>query len=309
MHSVKMPRRSYKVVGICVAVLAVWGCEKTVQVDIPQHDAQIVVNSFFSQDSVWTVDLSQSQSVTNPQPFQLINDANVELWANGIFQENLTGLGTGRYVSVHSTPEADVEYTLKVDASRFASVEATAALPEPMDLVSVGVVPGSVSQSSIGENSFQVEVRFEDAPNVDNFYELIIFQRFAFGEGADIEYTEYFEAFFESGDPSLDSDDFFESGEPGFNRAYFSDALFDGETKSLKVKLFVFGNTNITQDLVVSLASTTEDYYRYRRSVELQEFLGEDPFSEPVPIHSNMSNGFGIFTGYMPTRTSLSVEL
>lgn len=58
-------------------------------------------------------------------------------------------------------------------------------------------------------------------------------------------------------------------------------------------------NTNQLQikieSIELELTTISEDYFLYLNDIEKSMILSQDPFSEPVFIHSNLSNGIGIF--------------
>ena len=56
------------------------------------------------------------------------------------------------------------------------------------------------------------------------------------------------------------------------------------------------------------LRTLSEDQYRYQRTRILQEFSEGDPFSEVVPVYTNVENGFGIFAGYSSDSVMVDIE-
>ncbi|MXW15612.1 MAG: DUF4249 family protein [Rhodothermaceae bacterium] len=59
---------------------------------------------------------------------------------------------------------------------------------------------------------------------------------------------------------------------------------------------------NGRKELRLILSSLSEDYYRYRHSLERN--VSYDPLiEEPFPMYSNVSGGLGVFAGY--TNTTL----
>jgi hypothetical protein len=60
--------------------------------------------------------------------------------------------------------------------------------------------------------------------------------------------------------------------------------------------------------IVVSLMSLSEDYFKYKLSLEKYQETAGDPFAQPVQVYSNVENGFGIFGGYSVYRDSLFFE-
>ena len=85
-----------------------------------------------------------------------------------------------------------------------------------------------------------------------------------------------------------------------------NDILFNGQTKSLEISLpnednywneagYIWSYRNI--GLRFYLHNISQDYYYYRRSLELYNQSSDNPFAQPVQVYSNIENGFGIFAG------------
>ena len=68
----------------------------------------------------------------------------------------------------------------------------------------------------------------------------------------------------------------------GFNEIY----------ESIKTKP---GRFYYSPKVMVELQAITRDLYRYFKSMELYRISSSDEFAEPVKIHSNVKNGWGIF--------------
>lgn len=60
--------------------------------------------------------------------------------------------------------------------------------------------------------------------------------------------------------------------------------------------------------VMVELQAITKDLYRYYKSMELYRISSSDEFAEPVKIHSNVKNGWGIFGALSYDRHLLEFE-
>ena len=52
------------------------------------------------------------------------------------------------------------------------------------------------------------------------------------------------------------------------------------------------------QNIIVTLRTLSEDYYNYKITGSLQQNTSDNPFAQPVNVHDNIDDGFGIFAGY-----------
>jgi len=85
----------------------------------------------------------------------------------------------------------------------------------------------------------------------------------------------------------------------------FSDATFDGTEKTLDIEIDVQRSSRVPQSDFASsyphqilIQALSKEYYDYIRSIIAQENSRETPFSEPVPVRSNLSNGIGVLGAY-----------
>ncbi len=94
-----------------------------------------------------------------------------------------------------------------------------------------------------------------------------------------------------------------------FGRALFRDALFAGTTREIPLDLLLFDTGEAEQDpVVVTLAVLDDDYVRYQQTLALQDVTGDNPFAEPVRIHSNVEGGLGVFAGYTSSSVVVDIE-
>lgn len=85
----------------------------------------------------------------------------------------------------------------------------------------------------------------------------------------------------------------------------FSDATFNGTVKTLDIDVAVqFSASTPAGNIVQSfpqqilIQAISKEYYEYIRSSVAQRNSVETPFSEPVPVLSNLSNGVGVLGAY-----------
>ncbi|MDX1429146.1 MAG: DUF4249 family protein, partial [Rhodothermales bacterium] len=48
----------------------------------------------------------------------------------------------------------------------------------------------------------------------------------------------------------------------------------------------------------VAVLSLSEDFFRYWKTAGDQAFSNENPFAEPLRVHSNLSGGLGVFAAF-----------
>ncbi len=83
-------------------------------------------------------------------------------------------------------------------------------------------------------------------------------------------------------------------GEDIENGTVLKDDSFDGKKYTWRVGQFHSGQTN--GKIRVELVSISRDKYLFQRSVRLNQDADDNPFAEPVIIHNNITDGYGIFS-------------
>ena len=68
------------------------------------------------------------------------------------------------------------------------------------------------------------------------------------------------------------------------------------------------GQIYYSPKVMVELQAITKDLYRYYKSMEIYRISSSDEFAEPVKIHSNVKNGWGIFGALSYDRHLLEYE-
>lgn len=277
--------------------LLLWGCEQTVVVDVPPHERQIVAKGLFSADSLWRVDVHSSVGYQEDlEPFPLL-DATVEVWEEDRLLERLQHTGAGRYRAQHSRPRPGSTYRLRISAPEYAPVEARATLP--VELIRPRITVDTL-RDDIGLTRLNVSLTLDDPAQQANFYAIDVLQEVTISHDDGSE-TYILSGGFESADVILNALAI-ETGPTFFHTAYFEDDLFDGKTQtlSLTVQEPFFQGTNPDPRVKITLRfyTTTEAFFRYHKTLELQNELSDNPFAEPIRVQSNTSNGFGVFAGY-----------
>jgi hypothetical protein len=100
-----------------------------------------------------------------------------------------------------------------------------------------------------------------------------------------------------------EANNFADGGELYGSTFFFSDRLFDGNTRKFQVRLDFYSGT---ADLEIRLTSASRSYWQYRRTIDLYDNSIDDPFSEPVQIFTNIDDGLGIWAGF--SASSVVIE-
>ena len=292
------------------ATLLLAACETAVEIELPEEEPRLVLNSLFQAGSLWAVEVSESQSVLSDEGLALIPSATVEILEGGEVVETLAyepspadrPFVPALYRSRGHRPEPGRTYTVRASAPGFPTAEATTSVPIPPPL-SLRIDRVQLREDlSPGVQEHGLSITFFDPDSAANYYALAVYRviNARNAEGSDV----YGSIGFSSGDAVLREnrlvdDDFFEvDGDPLYDRAYFSDASIDGQAHTFKIRTATFDEEGVDEQYFVVLESLSSDFYEYLRTREISDYTGENPFAEPVSVYSNIQEGFGIFAGF-----------
>lgn len=308
-----LQRRTRKISGwfipaALLAVLTLGACETVVDVPPPPYEAQLVAQGFFTPDSLWVVRVTSTTRYASPDAPGFVNDATVEVWEEGQLRAQLARSDSGTYAVTGSGPAMGRRYSLRVAAPGYPSVEGSDLLPQapPVTAFDETIVQGGESMAS-RRRVTQVAITLDDPPGENNYYGLLVVQaRWSedrrTGQLAPLPPSLFV---FESDDLALGESefDFLDTEKTRYREAFFTDGLFDGRSYTLDFDVQYdapdpAAEVVIQRVLLVVLLSVSEDFFRYWKTASRQAVTNENPFAEPLRVHSNMTGGLGVFAGF-----------
>ena len=288
------------------AALLLAACETVVEVKLPPHEAQLVAHSLFGLDSLWFVNVSTTISSTGAQDPRLADEATVEIWEGERLVERLSPIGRGIFTSATNAPAPEKTYTLRVAAPGFAVSEGSGAVPLAARITAF---EQHIEDQRIDEvymlRTVRIKLTVDDPSGVQNYYGLQVLQdrRLIDKETGEIHVLPQSNLRFVTNDPSLGEQDIFESEKTRHKEAIFNDDLFHGQRHTFDFEIEYAINlrereVEVERSIRVVFMAVSEDYFLYRKTVKLQNSVADNPFAEPVHVHSNMTGGPGIFAGF-----------
>lgn len=270
--------KTYKSLIILVLVsLFTSSCEDffdmAIDLDIEEHKSKIAITSFFSDQNINEVLVSYSIGGTEEAADnQLLTNANVILSQGNTSYELNHSENDGIYQLeglIDFIPNK--EYTLTVEAANYTTVSSKQIFPQEVAIIEATI------------DSEKLSVRFKDTPNVRNYY-ILVMQ--AFHPDYEINSHIYMEdeSNFQNSSSQrgiLISDETFEGNEIVINAGYWMNKVddYENDPEPTLVKAILY---NITEDI-------------YKYDISYRNNYTDDPFTEPVILHRNIENGYGIF--------------
>lgn len=259
---------------------------QVVTIEIPPHESALAVRAVFQEsDTTLQLLVANSLGILDKNDFEIPKEAIVHLYED----EQL--LQTFNYNPVNSKFSASINegfgkagssYRLEISSSKYPSIKAEQVLPTAVPLTSSILKPdGTIS--SDGDRVDAIEIEFQDPADRENYYAIAAFRDTRFFDGTDtVSYTS--KVYLDSNDPLVSY------GEE--NSLIMPDKAFNGK----KYKLLIYSYDELDQgDLRLRFMTLTKDSYLFHRSMDDYYNAVDNPFAEPVNVHSNIENGHGIF--------------
>jgi hypothetical protein len=278
--------------SVILFLIALFSCELIVDVDVPFDHPQLTLNSFFNPDSLWSANLSLNRHILNDSAFEKVEDGLIIILNEGREIDTLIHKGNGLYSSDTGRPQVGSSYEIKAIAPDYEMVNGQSVIPAPAPIIRAEISKAD-THSDDGYNS-KVRITFQDNGAEINYYQILV-------EG-ELEYYDFstnkistnrYRVYLDSEDPAIQNE--------RFNWAegiLVKDVLFNGKQIEFSFNTYLNNFSNVA----ILLRTVSEDYYNYKTTFQLQEETSGDPFAQPVNVHNNIENGFGIFAGFSESR-------
>jgi hypothetical protein len=249
-------------------------------VEVPPSEPKIVVTGFLSPDDD-TIKIIvrksralyvQSQGWENQ--FPIVNNATVTLsdGASSVILPFDSQSACYKILSSSMPVIPGKTYFLEVTTPEGHKATSSCVVPERIGNGIVSEIEiTSIDTINQYGSAMKVSFRFRDIPGNGNFYRI--------SAGAFINYEYFTEPYFQEIG--------FERGENFVTDKNKEDNYFNFRTH----EIYLYDSENIA--LYISLMLTDENYYNYHKSI--YSFEGDNPFSEPTPVFTNINGGLGVF--------------
>lgn len=307
------------------------GCQQE-KINIPDTGRKIVINGLITTDTLLNVFISRSDYLLDlsGNGYEYLRDLDsleVCLYQNNDKIDSLYHykyydydywkmFNYGNYRSHNVHPLASREYKIVAKGSGFPTASAVTTIPdlvriERVDTSRIILAPGEYYDSNIG---LQIKIEFSDPLNETNCYLFRMYMNI---------YWEYYGSYI----PYYSDVIFFTCQDPiieekltsvnGLEAIAFSDKVINGQRHSLNI--IVKGESigkpytdypessysNPRKTLYFKLYSITEEYFSYIQTLHLYSKNYSNPLLEPVLMNSNVTGGYGMFSGASVSSDSI----
>ncbi len=281
-------------------LLIAYSCEKVIEIDLSDTDKAPIVNCLFCPNNYFKVKVSYSQILTDTSQNNPVDNATVLITAiKSGFAKELHYQGNGVYYDSLFYPAHNETYKLEVEIDGFDLLTAIDSLPPSPNILGVELTrTGRLVPDDQHYEYHNIDVGLNDLANYINYYELRAYEQRSPNSYASI---------------ALKSDEPFiiNEGDREFSdsKILFGDELFDGQMVNFSCSPKCLIGTDSTWNIDFYVISISPDFYKFRKTA-IRHWAGysqQDIFNsiEPVPMYTNITNGYGIFAGYDYTKIKL----
>lgn len=293
------------------------GCTKPLEFDPPAHEPRLTLNALLSPQQEPRLYLFQSLGIDTLLRFEAVEQAQLTISRNGVpwtgpirFEAPTDTQSVGYYAVPDLRFEGGDVVRITAQVPGLPPIEAQDTFPEAPRIDEVRLIQQNLRpiNDTIQIWEAQLAVSFTDPPEPGNFYTLGL--RYAgFRPNGGIGY-----------DPERLPDGrfynliYYTTEDPSATIAYirgdnyvYDDRSFNGKQKDLFFETFssTIFDRNPLDTVLVELSQVSRAYYEYQRSYSDQYITTYRPFTEPVSVFSNVTDGYGILATYHTIRDTL----
>lgn len=286
------------VCAVGLVLVSITSCTKVVDIDLPDHDSKLVINSLFTRGERININIGRSASINSGIP-PGIYDSDINIYRESNLVESVRTSD-----SIYSTSFGPVEngnYSIEVSSPGFETVRASDSMPTKTVLSNLEYTDKEWV-NDWGEEFKLLKLSFIDSDENHNYYEIKLLKRYLTKNYRTSEYYYRTERLGIDGTP----DPILEEAWQYFNETgglVFDDTKFNTMQCNLEIFIEVPNNGADEYEIIVELRSLSENYYNYKKQLGIYlKTVYEDILegnSEPINLYSNIENGYGIFAGYM----------
>lgn len=252
--------------------------ETTLELEEPIYESQLVLSAIFENlETERKVLLSETTGLNENPRDHILQEATITLTQPDGTISSFIPFSENNFSHTATTQPfvQQGEYRISAVTPDGRSTTASIMLPPAPDIVSVNYIKDG-DKDSYGDIVDVIDITIRDTPNVKNYYKIRLEEK----SGND-EYSPYVT----TNDPIL-------SESAIYDTYLLSDDQFDGE--EYKIRMLIQGYNELATYLV-TFSSISKDQFQYDKILKDFNENGDNPFSTPVQIHTNMENGLGIF--------------
>ena len=310
-----------KIYGYILAVtLLLLSCERNANnvVDLPTEDAKFVLFAKPEAGQSLNLFIEKSKGILDLGSTAAPNNTVINLKdGNGIVLETVTSIpsDTNRVEFINTLFEIGKTYEIEVSHDDIEHVEHSFTIPDTIslgDLTYQRTVEESEWDEDFTVEVLEIEVDLDDIENETNYYWIEFYARYTVKSNIEDDF-EVDIAFYDSivdgyayfvDSTAIDYIDVDGIGNNpimndfGDGRAVINDQLINGQTYTIQAQIYVYEDDYYysidTIEIVTKIYKVEKGTSDYYVSLEKYRNTEDNPFTEPVQVFSNVTNGYGV---------------
>jgi hypothetical protein len=294
-------RLNFHYIILIISIFAI-SCEEELTFEAQKFVPKIVLNSIFTNDSIWVIQLTHTTSVFQKEiKNNYIDDAVIAITdQNGFLACNMYHEGKGIYKSSGCTSSFEKNYKVSIYSKKYGSVEASSQVPSLTKVEDVKITTSNEIENAT-EIEFKILDKFVDknyyiwsVVNVDTSTSSVvsnITSRLEYGSWI----TEIEEQF-----------NTVSSGKLSYSTSVAGSELqyTNSITKLVTNNVFRKEGSEVSDEKnivpMLKLMTVSPELYTYYKSMETYiKYNGTNTsVVEPQKLFTNIKGGLGIFAGY-----------
>lgn len=309
---------------LSLLLIVLSSCEKELEIKTSEDENKIVINSIVNPDSLFRAEITKTFSPYEKIIVQELENAQVAVYENDAFIENLSyhkspDDSLGRFTGTFR-PEIGSRYRIEVNEPNLGKARAEANIPARVNISQEKAVKIKWGEDNLTSIRFNFSFVLEDPVDEDHYFMTIEFPVFHVDTiTRDTSFFEFQYCEIETG--SLPLHQLYVC-----NGLIFNDKSFNGTNHIISgsATTYVHAFSENTHDVdwddrdKTFYVDFSKMYIRFHHiNYELYQFYSShakklasenDLYSEPIPVYSNIENGYGIFGGENINLRQIVVE-
>ncbi|MCL2073998.1 MAG: DUF4249 domain-containing protein [Marinilabiliaceae bacterium] len=286
------------------------GCSTKMFEENVVDNRQLTLFAFLVADSVFSVHLSKSVEYNSIDDFERIYNGYIMVEKN---EEKVDSFAFPYRYLWSDRPAISINendfFLIRAGDSEGNNVWGSTIIPQKISIEQIDTTRVGVYQSGTLRNYLECKIVFQDPPDIDNYYQLIVtMEEWKIIDGKqlystmNIDYLKTDSVFFikDQSGSLLSGIDF---------KGTFSDYKIEGKKYPLTIRIpayyFDRVQNNMKRSINFILLSQTADYFNYFRTRIIAEYNYDLPIIDPIKIHGNIDGGLGLIGGMASTSMSL----
>jgi len=292
---------------ILLGVIIFSACRKVIEIDLPETKIEPVVNCLFEEGKPFKLHLSLTKEASDTADY-LVDNAEIKITGDNDMIASLVYIGDGYYSDSTVISQKGTIYFLSVKIPGFEEVQSQSQIPgyviEIPEIKSESgfrteTVTGMGDEARIPVQDITLRLSQNDQKNDFMGISATTFKVHYYYVNDSLlgeEYTDEYEAgFLNSNDPAIKNE-----GLEYFDEHYlllFRDLTFTAINNSIELNI----EKRVKSNYWLRFYQFSPEAFNYLKSWVIHDYTKDYDFwevYEPLPLYSNIENGYGIFAGY-----------